>query len=117
MTSFAALWALRKRDGDPESMDNTPLEQSAPVVAALRSGTPAGDELGALLAAGTPAEEADVVRAARLIERAGAREWTTAAADEHLAAALTALDEAPGIAAEAHQDLVDLARYVLARDR
>jgi geranylgeranyl diphosphate synthase type I len=111
------IWGEPAVTGKPVLADVRAGKRSAPVVAALRSGTPAGDELAALLATGTPTEEADVVRAARLIERAGAREWTTAAADEHLAAALGALDAAPGLAADAHQDLVDLARYVLERDR
>lgn len=111
------IWGEPEVTGKPVLADVRAGKRSAPVVAALRSGTPAGDELGALLAAGTPTSEPDVVRAARLIEAAGAREWTLGAADDHLAAALRALDEAPGIVPEAHDDLVDLARYVLARDR
>jgi geranylgeranyl diphosphate synthase type I len=111
------VWGEPAVTGKPVLADIRAGKRSAPVVAALRSGTPAGDELCALLAAGTPAEEADVVRAAELVERAGGREWTLAAADEHLAAALGALDKVPGLADGAHQDLVDLARYVIERDR
>lgn len=111
------IWGEPAVTGKPVLADVRAGKRSAPVVAALRSGTPAGDELASLLVGGAPAGEDDVVRAARLIERAGAREWTTAAADGHLAAALRALDEAPGLAPQAHRDLVDLARYVLERDR
>ncbi|HEX6755650.1 MAG TPA: polyprenyl synthetase family protein [Mycobacteriales bacterium] len=111
------IWGEPAVTGKPVLADLRVGKRSAPVVAALRSGTQAGDELAALLAHGTPTDEEDVVRAARLVERAGGRDWTAAAADEHLAAALDALDGVPGLAEPAYRDLVDLARYVIERDR
>jgi geranylgeranyl diphosphate synthase type I len=111
------IWGEPAVTGKPVLADVRAGKRSAPVVAALRSGSAAGDELASLLANGTPTDEDGVVRAAGLVERAGGRDWTVAAADEHLAAALGALDDAPGLAEPAHQDLVDLARYVIERDR
>ena len=110
------IWGEPDVTGKPVLADLRAGKRSAPVVAALRSGTPAADELAELLAGGTPVEEESVVRAAQLVERAGGRDWCVAAADEHLAAALAALEGAPGLADGAREDFVALARYVVDRD-
>ena len=113
------IWGRPDVTGKPVLADLLAGKRSAPVVAALRSGTPAGHELAELFADGPPATADDAARAADLIEAAGARDWCVAEADRRLATALAALTELtdaqlpPTVADE----LVALARYVTERDR
>ena len=72
------------------------------------------EELRALFSNG-PLSEVDVARAARIVERCGGRELTEAAADRHLANALDAL-AAVRLDAGAHEELVELARFVTTRE-
>jgi geranylgeranyl diphosphate synthase, type I len=108
--------------GDPEitgkssSSDVRAGKRSAPVVAALTSGTDAGRRLEALLEDGPPASEEEVALATALITEAGGLAWAADEADRRLAAALGALDELP-LAPGALHDLVTVARYVVERDR
>jgi geranylgeranyl diphosphate synthase type I len=115
------IWGEPEVTGKPVLADLRTGKRSSPVVAAMRSGTPAGDELARLLADGPPASEADVSRAATLIEESGAREWCVAEADRRLAAALDALDGAAlagaPIPAGPRQELVAVAQFVTERDR
>lgn len=108
--------------GDPDvtgksaSSDVRTGKRSAPVVAALRSGTDAGTQLRQLLAGGPPDAEQDVETAARLIAEAGGLHWTAREADHRLTRALghlRAVSAQPG----AVNELIALARYVVDRDR
>jgi geranylgeranyl diphosphate synthase, type I len=110
------IWGEPEVTGKPVLADIRAGKRSAPVVAAMRSGTPAGDELVALLADGPPASEEAVFRAAALVEQAGGRAWCVAEADRRLAAALQALDAAP-LAGAARRELEAVARFVTERDR
>lgn len=110
------IWGEPEVTGKPVLADLRTGKRSSPVVAAMRSGTPAGEELARLLADGPPATEADVGRAAALIEESGARDWCMAEADRRLAAAMTALTEAP-LVAGSRQELEAVARFVTERDR
>jgi geranylgeranyl diphosphate synthase type I len=109
-------------DGDPAatgksaSSDVRAGKRSAPIVAALQSGTEAATRLRKLLADGPPSRDADVAQAADLVHEAGGIAWARRAATGYAARACGHLDAAalrPGPAA----DLVALAHFVLARDR
>jgi geranylgeranyl diphosphate synthase type I len=107
--------------GDPEvtgkssSSDVRTGKRSAPVVAALTSGTQAGRRLESLLTDGPPASEDEVRLASELITEAGGLAWAAAEAEQRLATSLAVLDDLdlPG---GALHDLVTLARYVVERD-
>ena len=106
--------------GDPQvtgksSSDVRAGKRSAPVVAALASGTPAGARLAALLADGAPQTEDDVRLATKLIEEAGGLSWAAEEAERRLARALDSLSGLPG--QEAVAQLTTLARFVVERDR
>ena len=101
--------------GKSSSSDVRAGKRSAPIVAALQSGTDAGAHLGRLLAGGAPKSEDDVVRAAALVRDAGGLDWAAREAERRLGLALAALD---GLCLPARPlaELVELARYVVERD-
>jgi len=110
------IWGDPAVTGKPAHSDLANRKKSLPVVAALTSDTPAARELHALYRAGGPLSGPDLVRAAELVEAAGARDWGRERADELLERALGSLragtpDEA------AHRDLAALARLAIHRDR
>ncbi len=102
--------------GKSSSSDVRAGKRSAPVVAALTSGTEAGAALESLLADGPPKTEEDVDRATALIEQAGGLRWAAHEADERLRLALGHLEILPADS-PARADLTTLARFVVARDR
>ena len=120
-TAFQLVDDILGIDGDPEvtgkssSSDVRTGKRSAPVVAALASGSGAGRRLGELLAKGPPASEADVELATRLIVEAGGLDWAAREADDRLARALHHLD-ALNLPSAPLNELVTLARYVVDRD-
>jgi geranylgeranyl diphosphate synthase type I len=101
--------------GKSSSSDVRTGKRSAPVVAALTSGTNAGRQLSALLADGRPESEEEVRLATELIIEAGGLDWAAGEADRRLGAALAALEDA-SLPDAALQDLITLARYVVERD-
>src|SRR6476646_4733690 len=101
--------------GKSSSSDVRAGKRSAPVVAALTSGTNAGRRLAALLGDGRPDSEEEVRLATELISEAGGLDWAAREADRRLGAALAALEDASLPSAALH-DLVTLARYVVERD-
>ena len=108
------IWGEPEVTGKPVLADLRARKKSVPVVVALNADGASGDRLRALFAAGGPDGEEDVALAAKLIEDAGAREWTTAEARTRLNAAvaeLGAYDFDPQVSAE----LADVARFVAAR--
>jgi geranylgeranyl diphosphate synthase type I len=102
--------------GKSASSDVRAAKRSAPIVAALSSGTGAGDRLALLFAAGPPGSEDDVLLATKLIDEAGGLAWAAREADERLARALDHLDPL-GLPPATAAELADLARYVVDRDR
>jgi geranylgeranyl diphosphate synthase type I len=104
------------RTGKSSSSDVRAGKRSAPIVAALNSGTAAGDRLAELFAAG-PLEDDDVVDlATALIDEAGGLAWASHEADSRLAQALAHI--APlELAEPAAAGLVEIATYIVARDR
>ncbi|TMQ90220.1 polyprenyl synthetase family protein [Actinomadura soli] len=110
------IWGDPAVTGKPVHSDLRTRKKSLPVVAALTSATPAGDELAALYLRDEPLTGDDAARAAVLIDAAGGRAWTIARADAVLADALRELDAAapdPVTAVE----LRTLARLIAHRDR
>jgi geranylgeranyl diphosphate synthase type I len=101
--------------GKSASSDVRAGKRSAPIVAALTSGTNGSRRLAELLAGGAPSTDEDVVLATKLIEEAGGIDWATRAADIHLSGALGSLEALPA-PQRGVDDLVALARYVVNRD-
>jgi geranylgeranyl diphosphate synthase type I len=109
------IWGSPEVTGKPVLSDIRANKKSMPVVAALRSNTTEAEELAGILADGGPRDESEVVRAARLVDAAGGRDWTAAEADRQLGDAIAALDRV-SIPEQVREELVELARYVTARD-
>jgi geranylgeranyl diphosphate synthase type I len=109
------IWGDPVRTGKPVYSDLRNRKKSLPVVAALRSGSPAGADLARLYERATPLSDDELTTAADLVELAGGRAWSQSQADELMARALTRLDELDRSPATA--ELVDLARLLTRRDR
>ncbi|WP_424210968.1 polyprenyl synthetase family protein [Streptomyces sp. BI20] len=110
------IWGDPRVTGKPVGADLAARKKSLPVVAALVSGTEAGAELAALYGGDRPLGPAAVARAARLVERAGGRDWAQEQASLRAAEALEALAAAvPDPAATA--ELVSLCELITRRDR
>ncbi|GHE87022.1 dimethylallyltransferase [Amycolatopsis deserti] len=110
------IWGDPAATGKPVFSDLRNRKKSLPVVAALTSGTEAGRELASLYARPGELAGADLVRAARLVDQAGGREWTRTEAAALRERALTHLHAAvpdPRGAAE----LEALAALLTDRDR
>src|SRR5450432_289266 len=102
--------------GKSSSSDVRAGKRSAPIVAALTSGTAASKLLARLLAEGPPASDDDVTYATKLIDEAGGLDWAAQEADRRLALALGHLENTAAPAGTT-SDLAALARYVVERDR
>lgn len=109
------IWGEPKATGKPVFSDLRNRKKSLPVVAALMSNTPAGDELTALYERPAPLHGKELTHAATLVEQAGGRAWSQSQADELMARATVRLDDLGASAAAA--ELADLARHLLHRDR
>ncbi|MCW2912658.1 MAG: Geranylgeranyl pyrophosphate synthase-like protein [Actinomycetia bacterium] len=110
------IWGDPAVTGKPIYSDLHNRKKSLPVVAALTSGTAAGDELTGLYHRERPLPDADLVHMAELIDLAGGRVWSQAQADLLLAGALHQLCSA-GPPARATAELESLARLATRRDR
>jgi geranylgeranyl diphosphate synthase, type I len=108
------IWGRPEVTGKPAWSDLRSQKKTLPVVFALSRDDARAEELRTLFSNG-PLSEVDVARAARIVERCGGRELTEAAADRHLANALDAL-AAVRLDAAAHEELVELARFVTTRE-
>ena len=114
------IWGSPDVTGKPALADLRSRKKSVPVVAALNSGTEAAGRLAELYFQPHQPDQVDdeaaLIAMADLIERAGARAWTEAEADRHIAQAdecLAAL-AAPSDVTEA---LRATALFVTRRDR
>ena len=86
------IWGDPEVTGKPIHSDLHNRKKSLPVVAALTSGTRAGDELAALYLGTEPLGAADASRAAGLVDAAGGRAWAATRAATLITEAVTALD-------------------------
>ncbi|HVK20077.1 MAG TPA: family 2 encapsulin nanocompartment cargo protein polyprenyl transferase [Actinokineospora sp.] len=109
------IWGDPSATGKSVYSDLESRKKSLPVVAALTANTHASRELAAIYHRRTSLSAAELVRAAELIERAGARTWAQTHADQVMTDALTHLAEAtPTPRAEA--ELTALAHLTTNRD-
>ncbi|MEU2545249.1 family 2 encapsulin nanocompartment cargo protein polyprenyl transferase [Streptomyces roseolus] len=109
------IWGDPDRTGKPAGADLVARKKSLPVVAALASGTAAGEELAELYSR-TTLDERGVRAAAAAVERAGGRDWAQAQAAERMARAVEHLARAvPDLSAAG--DLLALAEFVTRRNR
>ena len=95
------IWGDPGVTGKPVYSDLHSRKKTVPVVVALTSGTTAGRELASLYHCGGELSDGELVRAAELIERAGARAWTEAQLKVFVSRALGDLDRAEPTAAGA----------------
>ncbi|MEU9164404.1 family 2 encapsulin nanocompartment cargo protein polyprenyl transferase [Streptomyces sp. NPDC048424] len=108
------IWGDPGHTGKPAGADLIARKKSLPVVAALTSGTAAGEELAALYAG--PMTGDDVRAAADAVDRAGGRDWAQAHAADRMGRAVQQLSRAvPDLAAAG--GLLALAEFVTRRTR
>ncbi|WP_370971205.1 family 2 encapsulin nanocompartment cargo protein polyprenyl transferase [Amycolatopsis sp. cg9] len=108
------IWGNPAETGKPVYSDLQNRKKSLPVVTALSSGTEAGTELASLYEGTDPLDEAQLARAATLVESAGGRQWSQAQAAALVAKGLRELasvNPVPRPAAE----LAALARLITTR--
>ncbi|MEU9252060.1 polyprenyl synthetase family protein [Streptomyces sp. NPDC048270] len=109
------IWGDPEITGKPVGADLAARKKSLPVVAALLSGTGAGDELAVLYAGGGPLGAAGIARATALVEAAGGRDWARQEASVRAGRALECLARAvPDPAATA--ELVSLCELITRRE-
>ncbi|OFA52334.1 hypothetical protein Sfr7A_23440 [Streptomyces xinghaiensis] len=85
------IWGRPGSTGKPALSDLRARKRSAPVVAALASGTAPGRRLAELYARPDPLGEDELALAAELVEAAGGRDWTLAEAERWREAAWESL--------------------------
>ncbi|MFK0219068.1 family 2 encapsulin nanocompartment cargo protein polyprenyl transferase [Streptomyces vinaceus] len=108
------IWGDPGHTGKPAGADLIARKKSLPVVAALTSGTAAGEELAALYSG--PMTGDDVRRAAEAVDRAGGRDWAQAHAADRMGRAVQLLSRAvPDLGAAG--GLLALAEFVTRRTR
>ncbi|GAA2258265.1 polyprenyl synthetase family protein [Streptomyces amakusaensis] len=107
-------WGDPAVTGKPAFGDLRQRKVTLPVLAAARSGTPAGDEIAALLAATADDPPWDVAHIARLIEKAGGRAYAEQLARDQLITAHRELDRV-GIPDPAKSELASLFRLIVTR--
>lgn len=108
------IWGDPAETGKPVFSDLQNRKKSLPVVTALSSGTAAGAELAGLYAGTDPFTDAELSRAAALVDEAGGRQWSQAQASALVAKGLrelAAVNPVPRPAAE----LASLARLITTR--
>lgn len=113
------IWGSAQTTGKPVGADLRARKKSLPVVAAMASGTSAGEQLRRMYESGelyADADAATVAHAAALVEDAGGRAWASDEAARRLKLACDALTSAD-LGEAPRTALLDIARYVTARDR
>jgi geranylgeranyl diphosphate synthase, type I len=108
------IWGAPQVTGKPVGSDLRARKKSVPVVAALTSGTEAGDELALLLGSPEPLTEDEVLHATALVEAAGGKERIEAMADAELAAALSCLASAD-MPEDVRDEFAAIAEFITAR--
>ncbi|MFD9339421.1 family 2 encapsulin nanocompartment cargo protein polyprenyl transferase [Streptomyces sp. NPDC060028] len=108
------IWGDPGHTGKPAGADLLARKKSLPVVAALTSGTGAGEELAALYAG--PMTAQDALKAADAVDRAGGRDWAQAHAADRMGRAVQQLSRAvPDLGAAG--GLLALAEFVTRRTK
>ena len=109
------IWGEPARTGKPVGSDLRSRKKSVPVVRAASSDSPAGRAFAELYRTERPLTDDELALAARLIEAAGARDWTRRRALRETAAAVTELN-ALALHDDVHHELADLATFTTGRD-
>jgi geranylgeranyl diphosphate synthase type I len=112
------IWGAPQTTGKPVGADLRARKKSLPVVAAMTSGTSAGDQLRRIYESGGLSADSDdqiVTRAAALVEEAGGRAWARDEAARRLQLACDALNSVD-LEPVPREGLIAIARYVTARD-
>jgi geranylgeranyl diphosphate synthase type I len=112
------IWGAPATTGKPVGADLRARKNSLPVVAAMNSGTAAGEELRSLYGSGALNPDADddaVARATALVDEAGGRAWAVDESQQRLDRACEALAGAD-LDKPITQLLMQIAQYVTARD-
>ncbi len=109
------IWGSPQVTGKPAGNDLRSRKKTLPVVAALSGATDHSRALRSLYGASTPLGDAEVARAAGLVDAAGGRRWAANEARRQIGLACAAL-AAIGVDAAVRVDLVALARFVGERD-
>ena len=109
------VWGDPRLTGKPVGADLAARKKSLPVVAALNSGTTAGEQLACIYGRDEPLDEEAVARAAGLVDAAGGRAWARNEARRRTDLAYAALDAASPDE-DAAADLHALADLVAHRD-
>jgi geranylgeranyl diphosphate synthase type I len=108
------IWGDPAVTGKPAGNDLRERKKSLPVAAAMAGDETARGELS-LLFGKDELLDADVTRAAELVEAAGGRDATVELAEAHMAAALDALAYS-GAGDQAAAELVEMAEFIVERD-
>ncbi|MFI6211382.1 polyprenyl synthetase family protein [Nocardia brasiliensis] len=109
------IWGDPLHTGKHVGADLVAQKNSLPIVAAMASGTTAGDRLAELYRDTESMNPRVLQQATELVELAGGREWVQTEIDRRMRLALDSLDAAepvPAISAELHA----LAQYLTRRD-
>jgi geranylgeranyl diphosphate synthase, type I len=109
------IWGEPDRTGKPVGSDLVTRKKTLPVVWAAGSPTAAGRAFRELYASPGELTDADVDRAAALVEESGAREWARAEADRRTTAAVDELD-LDLVPADVRAELTVLAWTMTGRD-
>jgi geranylgeranyl diphosphate synthase type I len=109
------IWGSAERTGKPVWSDLRSRKKSLPVVAALTSGTTAGQRLAGLYRSADPWTEPELRTAAGLVEEAGGRAWTEQAVHSESEQALRLLGEL-GLPVDVRLELEALTDLLSGRD-
>ncbi|WP_208814807.1 polyprenyl synthetase family protein [Micromonospora echinofusca] len=110
------IWGDTRRTGKPTGSDLRGRKRSLPVVCALNAGGGASSALMELYRSSAPLTDAEVARAAALVEATGARAWAEREASretDRAWAELAGLD----LPEQVRQEFTDIATFVTGRDR
>lgn len=110
------IWGDPHATGKPVGADLRRRKKSLPVVAALCSGTVAGQRLAELYRDTTPMTQRDGAEAVHLVEEAGGRHWAQDEAERQRALALNSVESALP-EPEGARALSALAALITGRDR
>jgi geranylgeranyl diphosphate synthase type I len=108
------IWGDPSVTGKPVGSDLRQHKKTLPVVAAIAAADGLAGEIVALLRGRL--SDRDVATAAQFVDRYGGREAAMETAEQHLAAALEALNRTPLVPAPA-MELAEIASFVVGRDR
>ncbi|MFL6144812.1 MAG: polyprenyl synthetase family protein [Labedaea sp.] len=114
LDDLLGIWGDPGITGRPVYSDLDNRRKSLPIVAALTSGSAAGQELAVLYHRDTPLSVGELGHAAALVERAGGRAWSQAQTGYLLDSALRELDAAEPVG-QPGAELAALARLVTAQ--